>query len=61
MLVNLKTAVSGLDGAWSAGIRDLPEKLAAEMIAGGFAEAVKVPAPPAEPATAKPRKGKEKK
>ena len=61
MLVKLNTAVSGLDGSWGPGIRDLPEKLAAEMIAGGFAEAIKAPAPPAEPATAKPKKGKEKK
>lgn len=59
MLVKLYTAVSGLDGAWSAGIRNLPEKLAAEMIAGGFAEAIKPEAAPAAPA--KPRKGKEKK
>lgn len=61
MLVKLFTAVSGLDGSWGPGLRDLPEKLAAEMIAAGFAEAVKAPAPAEPAAKPQPKKGKEKK
>lgn len=61
MLVKLFTAVSSRDGSWGAGRRDLPDTLAAEMIAAGFAEPIEAKQAPAEPAPKPPRKGKEKK
>ena len=60
MLVKLKTALSGLDGSWGPGLHDLPDKLAEEMLAAGFAEMVAPAAAPASPPPAQPKKGKEK-
>jgi len=51
VIVKLKSAVSGLDGSWGPGLRDLPDTLAAELVAGGLAEKVE----PAQPVTAEPK------
>ena len=37
MKVRLLTAVASAEGSWGTGIRDLPDKLAKELIAGGLA------------------------
>jgi len=50
VIVKLKSAVSCIDGSWGPGLRDLPDKLAAELVAGGLAEKVE----PAQPVAAKP-------
>jgi len=53
MIVKLLTAVSGLDGSWGTGIHDLPDKLAAELVAGGLAETTGEDAKAKKPRAAK--------
>lgn len=59
MLVKLKTPIATANGSWGPGLRDLPDTIAAEMLAAGFAEKVK-PVASASPTSAKTAKAKEK-